>query len=252
MFSNKLKLNADKTQVTVFGTRQQLSKFHVSHIRAGCSNISIDKTAVDLGIKLDSELKMTSHVANITSSCYYQLRQLRSVRRSLTTDVCKLLVRSLIISRIDYCNSVLYGATSATLARLQSVLNASAKFIARRAKYDHITCYIRDDLHWLPITQRIEYKLCLQAYKCLHGLAPSYLTVYFKLLSSGSARQGLRSATQGMLSVPPTKSKNGGRSFAVAGPSLYNGLSHELRDSRLCLDKFKSELKTFLFKRAYF
>ena len=159
MISNRLKLNAEKTQLTVFGTRQQLSKLPVSHIRVGGSNLAIGKNVMDLGVQLDNQLNMSSHVGSITSSCFYQLRQLRSVRRCLTTDVCQLLVQALIVTRIDYCNSALYGAPNTTLVRLQSVLNASAKLIARRSKYDHISDYIRDELHWLPITQRIEYKL---------------------------------------------------------------------------------------------
>ena len=251
MSSNRLKLNADKTQLTVFGTRQQLGKLTLTHIRLGSSNIEIGSQATDLGVQLDSELKMSSHVQYITRTCYYQLRQLRSIRRSLSADVAKSLVRALILTRMDYCNSALYGAPSVVLSRLQSVLNASAKLIARRSKYDHISAFIRDDLHWLPITERIEYKLCLQTYKCLHGVSPNYLEVHCRPLCNNSGRRNLRSAASGQLLVPATKTSYGARSFAVAGPLLYNSLPVDARDTHLTFTQFKVKLKTYLFKKAY-
>ena len=94
---------------------------------------------------------MDLHVNNITRSCFYQLRQLRSIRRSLSTDAAKTLVHSLISSRVDYCNSIFYGATDIVVRRLQSVLNAAARLISNRRKFDHITPVLRDQLHWLPI-----------------------------------------------------------------------------------------------------
>ena len=137
-----------------------------------------------MGVQLDNELKMSSHVQNVTRSCFYQLRQLRSVRKALPIDSIKLLIQALILTRVDYCNSALYGAPSVVLNRLQSVLNASARLIAQRSKFDHISAYMRDELHWLPITERIEYKLWLQIYKCLHGLSPDYLSSHCRSVSS--------------------------------------------------------------------
>ena len=78
-----------------------------------------------------------------------------------------------VTSRIDYCNSVIYGARAAHIQPLQNVLNGAAWLILHKRKYDHITSDIRDRLHWLPIQQRLEYKICLLIFKCLHQTAPA-------------------------------------------------------------------------------
>jgi len=87
---------------------------------------------------------------------FYQLRQLRTVGRSLTTDAATTLVHPLISSRVDYCNSVIYGMCEAHLRPLQSVQNAAARLITGKRKFDHIASTMRDDLHWLPVRQRIQ------------------------------------------------------------------------------------------------
>src|SRR2546425_1086674 len=191
------------------------------------------------------------YVLRVLRSCFYQLRQLRSVRKALPIDSIKLLIQALILTRVDYCNSALYGAPSVVLNRLQSVLNAGARLIAQRSKFDHISAYMRDELHWLPITERIEYKLCLQIYKCLHGLSPDYLSSHCRPVSSSAYRQSLRSASTGLLFIPTAKTNYGTRSFAVAGPTLYNSLPVDARNTCLTLNEFKTKLKTVLFKKAY-
>ena len=85
-------------------------------------------------------------------------------------------VHALISSRVDYCNSVLYGMCEAHLHPLQSVQNAAVRLITGKRKFDHIASTMRDDLHWLPLRQRILLKLCLLVSKCLRRAAPSYLT----------------------------------------------------------------------------
>ena len=126
-------------------------------------------------ILIDSELMFAAHIRRLTGRCFYQLRQLRSIRRTLTTEAAKTLVHALVITRVNYCNSI-FGSTSAVHLRpLQSVVNAAACLIVKRRKYDHITDSFRDDLHWLPIHYRCYYKLCIFIYKCLHCAVSSYL-----------------------------------------------------------------------------
>ena len=88
----------------------------------------------------------------------------KTVRRALTVETITTLVHELIISRVDYCNSVLYGASAVHLHSLQSVFNAAARIIVQKRKFDPITTTIRDELHWLPIKQRIGYKLSSSVY----------------------------------------------------------------------------------------
>ena len=87
-----------------------------------------------------------------------------AVRKSLTTESVKTLVQALTASRLNYCNSVFHWISTANLQALQSVLNAGARLIMRKQKYEDITATLRDDLHWLPIRQRITYKLCTIVY----------------------------------------------------------------------------------------
>ena len=101
---------------------------------------------------------------------------MNTVRKSLTEDAAITMVHAFVTSGVDYCNSVLHRASAASVQPLQNVLNAAARIILRKRKFDHITTDVRDQLHWLPVQQRIEYKVCVLVYKCLHQAAPTYLT----------------------------------------------------------------------------
>ena len=161
------------------------------------------------------------HIKCLAGRCFYQLRQLRSIRRSRNTDAKKTLVNAFISSRVDYCNSVFNGAGAVHLHPIQSVLNASARLIVKKRKFDQITATIRDELHWLPVQQRLDYKLCNFIYKCFHHSAPSYLSSVCIRDCEIEGRRTLRSAARGDQVVLRTNNKTyGRRCFAVAGPSV--------------------------------
>jgi len=130
-----------------------------------------------LGVQFDSHLTFTPTFRGLARRCFYHLRQLRSVRRSLTTDSAKTLVHALIASRLDYCNSVLYQINTTATKTFQSVLHSAARLIVRKRKFEHITPTLRDDLHWLPVPERIVFKLHSIVFKCRHRhqTAPQYL-----------------------------------------------------------------------------
>jgi hypothetical protein len=251
MTSNRLKLNPDKTQFIWLGTRQRLAKITLTSICLGNTMVEFQDTVTVLGVIVDSELSMQSHIRNIARSCFYQLRQLWSIRRCITTSVAKSLIHAFVISRIDYCNSVLCGVSLSNLALLQSVMNGAARFISRRRKFDHISDVLRDDLHWLPVVNRVDYKLCLMVYKCLHNLAPDYLSSLCVPLLTTVSRSNLRSAVKGDLLVPFARTKYGSRSFAVAAPNLWNSLPAQVRAHSLTFQQFSSGLKTYFFGVSY-
>lgn len=252
MTSNRLKMNADKTDFIWLGTRQQLAKVQGRTVDLGAVQLPVSTEVTCLGVVFDSELTFSAHVKSLVSRCFYHLRQLRTVRRSLTTDSIKTLVHALIASRLDYCNSVFFNISATNMRALQSVLNAAARLITRKRKYDHISLTLRDDLHWLPIQQRIDYKLCTLVYKCIHQTAPTYISELCVPVSSISGRRNLRSAAHGDLQIPATGTMTyGPRSFAVSGPTIWNSLPFSLRDATLTLTQFHSRLKTHLFSVAY-
>jgi len=123
-----------------------------------------------------------------------------------------------------FVGGFLAGAPRYQLDRLQSILNTAARLLVGAKKHDHIRHVLRDRLHWLPVQQRVQFKLCLLTFKALHGLAPTYLIELCQPVGSVGSRQRLRSATRGDLVISPTVTYFGARSFAVAGPKAWNQL----------------------------
>ena len=131
--------------------------------------------------------------------------------------------------------------------RLRLIQNTAARIVILSKRFEHITP-ILFKLHWLPLGYRIHLKILLLVYKCLNGLAPSYLS---ELLSYTNGPRLLRSSSQNFLTVPRTRVKTyGDRAFSAAAPRLWNQLPPELR-SVTSVDQFRSQLKTYLFKLAY-
>ena len=117
------------------------------------------------------------------------LRNILRIRRYLDFDTCTNVVRSLILSRLDYGNILLMGANSTDIARLQRLQNWAAKLIFLKPKKDHVSPLLQQ-LHWLPVKERIRYKIALYVYKCLAGLAPEYLASSIRLyIPSGAKMQ---------------------------------------------------------------
>ena len=160
-----------------------------------------------------------------------------------------MLVTSLVHSRLDYCNVVFAGLPSYDMRRLQSVLNSAIRLVTDARKFDHVTSLLRDH-HWLPIAERVEYKLCTLIFRCIQGNAPSYLADSVRLTSSVGRRNGLRSADTLTLDVPRTRLSFGDRAFVVAGPRAWNNLPLHVCSAQ-SMPAFRKLLKTHLFNRAY-
>src|SRR6218665_2426567 len=194
---------------------------------------------------IDGPLTIRDHVLQICRTSFYQLCQLCVIRGSFQLRPVLLLswvVHAFVSSRLDYCNSLLAGLTDELTNKLQSVLRSEARLILRKLKFDPITDDLRDRLLWLPICQRIQYKLGVLVYKCLPDM----------ISRVGNGCQRLRSATRGNLAVPRTRTVcMGPQSFAVSGPTLWNSLPVELKTTHIPLETLKSKLKTYLFTIAY-
>ena len=123
---------------------------------------------------------------------------MRVIRRSLPADVVKSLLHAF-ICRLYYWNSLLFGLPKRDLHKLQLVQNAAAKLYGGLRRYDHVTPILRDNLHWLPVAYRIDYKIAVLTYNALHNMAPSYLTEMCRLTASNPFLAPNRSATHGDL-----------------------------------------------------
>ena len=145
--------------------------------------------------------------------------------------------------------SLLIGVSKHNLLRLQRIQNRAARIclsVSRKSRIPSVQ--LLQQLHWLPIASRIEFKILLLTYKCLHNLASPYLS---QMLSFHDVGRSLRSTSQQLLSIPHCRTKRyGDRAFSCIAPRLWNGLPLLLR-SRASLVLFKKDLKTFLFRKAF-
>lgn len=247
MASNRLMLNPTKTDLLWCSTRG-----HPDGVLLTPGGVSVEPSRLvrNLGVTLDEELTLATHVNLLVGRCYGQLRSIRSCRRALTRSAAVTMVNSFIVSRIDYCNSLLAACSQQQLDKLQRVLNCAARVIYGGRRSDHVTPLLRDSLHWLRIRERITFKLCLLVYKARCGLAPSYIADMCIPVATVPTRRALRSAVRGDLLVPRTRVKFGNRAFAVAGPEAWNSLPVDIRSSET-VTLFKNRLKTYLFKLSY-
>ena len=154
------------------------------------------------------------------------------------------MVHAFISCRLDYCNALLYGIADGQLQRLHSVQNAAARMVTGTRRTDHITPVIQS-LHWLPVRQRVTFKLETLVHKCLNSRAPVYLADDFRL--AGRCGPGSRSAASLTLDIPRTTTPLEDRAFAGAGPRVWNSLPPAIHDPSLSLSIFRNLLKTYLF-----
>jgi len=243
---NRLTVNPDKTEFLLIGTQQQRSKITNSTIFFRNTPISPSSHARNLGVEFNSDLSYTQHISNVCRTAFFQIRQLRQIRSSLDTNSAKLLANALVSSKLDYCNSLLYNLPDTSLNRLQLVQNSLARAVVPTAKRNHHITPILASLHWLPIKQRIDYKIATITYKTLLNRQPSYL---LDLLHPYTPSRILRSSSTNLLTVPNIKTEIGRRSFSFAAPTIWNNLPFALRDSD-SLSTFRSQLKTHLFSKS--
>jgi len=154
-------------------------------------------------------LSLATHVNQLTARCYSSLRRTKSCRRALTRSASVILVNSFIVSKLDYCNSLVAGCSKQLVDKLQHVLNCAARVIFSGDRRDHVTPLLRNKLHWLRARERITFKLCLLVYKAINGLAPSYLQDLCMPVTTVFTRASLHSAARGESLVPDDVSATG-------------------------------------------
>ena len=239
---NKLMLNDAKTEVLHIHSQFRATS-PLPSINIGGSYISPSKSARDLGAIIDDEMQLKSHVKNICRSASFGIYKIGRLRKYLDKKSTERLVHAFVSSRLDFNNSLLYGLPSAVLSSLQRVQNSAARLISYTKRHHHISPVLRN-LHWLPIRERIMFKILLITYKAIHGSAPAYISDLISI--SKNAR--LRSSSMLLLKHGPRVNtiSYGDRAFAVAAPKLWNNIPFHIRSSP-SINVFKNKLKTHLF-----
>ena len=246
MSMNKLKLNDKKTEFLIMTSKYQQHKIRDHSINVGTATIHASKSARNLGIVLDDNLCMDQHVKRICQSIYFHIRNVNSIKKILTDETAATIIHALITSRIDNGNSLLTGITDRLLRKLQLVQNAAARILTKTRKFDHITPILKD-LHWLPIHERIDFKILILTWKALNGTAPEYL---MNLLLPYIPSRTLRSSDKQLLVVSRASSAFGDRAFSVVAPTLWNLLPFNIRNCD-SVQTLKKLLKTYLYNKAY-
>jgi len=197
-------------------------------------------------------MSMQRHIGNgkVTSVCFYHLRRLRQIRNYVSHTVMAQLVMSLVITRVDYCNSVLAGLPACKLAPLQRVQNAAARLVLNLDRRSRISPALQQ-LHWLPVKYRVTSKIATLMHQILHNRCPSYLVDLVAYNATEPHRRQLRSSTTRAAVVRRTRTEFGKHVFSVCGPDVWNSLPVAVRN----IDNhpaFRRALKSHLFNCAFF
>ena len=190
---------------------------------------------------------MNKHIDALCKTIMFPLRNIRSIRALLTESATAQLIHALVTSRLDYCNSLLYGIPDYLLKRLQLVKHIAARILTLSVNFCHIKPVLYD-LHWLPVKYRIKYKILILAFQCLHFTAPEYLC---DLVVAYVPNRVLHSAEKNLIVKPNVRTKTSGeRCFAFAAAAEGNDLPESLR---FCssYSVFKAKLKTHFFTICY-
>ena len=244
---NMLKNNIDKLVCTYLSPPFASAKPLPTPLVFGETTIEPSRSARNLGVLFDEHLSMEQHVSTTARRAFYLLRCVSKVRKFVYNATCNALVCTLVFPYLNYCNSLLAGATSSVLNRLQRVQNAAARLVIRRTRLDRSGPLLRS-LHWLPIRERIDHKIATLTFKAMNDMAPGYLK---ELLELRQLRPGLRNENRKLLiSSRIRRERFGARIFSKAAPKLWNSLYDNVRFANT-LPEFLRLLKTHLFDKAF-
>ena len=221
MARNVLKLNDEKTELIIFGTHQQLKKIDHITIRIGSKNIVPAEHVRNLGFLMDKLCKNTKYINYLSSLLCHQLRNIWNIRGKLDFEAAKTVVQALILSKLDYCNSLLVGTPECHLSHLQCIQNMACRVVCNLRKYDHVSASM-NSLHWLRVREGITYKIAYLVHCCKMGTAAQYL---IDVLPMATHNCSLRSSTSGNLQSTKCRTSLAEEgSFSTACPKIWNSI----------------------------
>ena len=161
--ANMPKHNDNKIEfMLITSKRTKLLHSLPTSITIGNDQMPFKQSVKNLCFTMDYHLAMNAYVSNIPRTCYFELRHLASIRRFLTSTATATLVSAFVLSRIDYCNSLLFGSNNDVTSHLQRIQNYAARVILCLPKSSNITTHLKS-LHWLPVKVRSTYKIAFCA-----------------------------------------------------------------------------------------
>lgn len=253
MVHHFMKLNDDKTKFIVLGKRTQQDL--CSELSLPFSDFTIEQTDLkskvveSLGIKLDQNLSMKRQANDVSKKTFWTLSNLGNFRHYLTEKLKITLVKTLILSKVDYCNALFAGSNKTIVRKLKNVIENAVRFIynIRDWSVDLQPYYLK--CHIMPIELRIQYKVCLLVHKALGGTAPPYMRDLLVLYHENPNKQSLRAYADKRLllrqSSKETKIRR--KMFSYHAPIYWNSLPHDLRHCSVTT-MFKRNLKTHYFR----
>jgi hypothetical protein len=243
MFTNKLKLNPDKTEFLLIGNKCHRYKFSDKFpINILGNKINPAPNARNLGFMFDADFNFQCQINNLIKSCNYHIRDFRRVRKHLTLNTSIALANALVSSRLDYCNSLLYSVPAIYLNKLQRIQNSLARVVTLSPKFSHTSPLLKK-LHWLPVKSRINFKIATLIYKCIYFKQPISLASQIKICH---LNKSLRSQSNAPFLARTFSKSYGYRSFSKFAPVVWNNLPATVRLSP-SLSIFRRKLKTYYF-----
>ena len=237
-----LKLNQNKTQVIVFGPESVRNKISINgvFVENNKTCIRFRNIVKNLGIFLDASLSFSDQIKSVVSTAFASIKSIARIKSFLTVKEKCTLLTALVLSKVDYCNLLYYGINNSLLNRLQVVQNSAARLVFNKRKFDHSSGLLFE-LHWLPVKERINYKINLIIHKALYHTSSNDIQ---NLVTITSTR------TFNLKGDYRSNSVYGDRAFVVYAPQVWNQLPLYLK-TETSLDTFKKNLKTFLFRSAF-
>ena len=217
---------------------QKLAQFHVKselmiRYKRRCNarkitGFSADRqfiTSTKFGVLyLTSTMTLKPHISNIVRVSSFHIRNISRIRKYLNQSAAEQIIHAFVTSRLDNGNALFYGLPQNQISRLQHIQNTAARVVTLSRKSCHITPMLKE-LHWLPVSQRIVFKLMLIVHKSVNNIAPIYIS---ELLKVYTPSRNLRSSNMSLLKEPTSKRTWVDRSFSVAAPRLWNHLPTKL------------------------
>ena len=186
-------------------------------------------------------MTLKPHISNIVRVSSFYIRNISRIRKYFNQSAAEQIIHAFVTSRLDNGNALLYGLLQNQISHIQHIQNTAARVVTLSRKSCHITQILKE-LHWLPVSQRIVFKLMLIVHKSFNNIAPIYIS---ELLKVYTPSRNLRSSNMSLLKEPTSKRTWSNRPFSVVVLRLWNHLPTKLKSCH-SITRFKSLLKTHL------